>query len=146
MMRAPGRRFNGAPRVTVQRGAAAGICIHIKRSSKKCRHANHLDGLLGEPARKSIFWFLKGNLLGRRWRSLAARQPGEGGGRHLSLCPPSPAGGGGPFRPWPASGEPRMGSQGTQKQHQSPWACVLTHGCVPRSKRLGPSEPLLTQR
>lgn len=132
----PDGRFNGAPRVTVRprRAQPAGICIHIKRSSKKCRHANHLDGLLGaEPARKSIFWFLKGNLLARRWRSRAARRPWKGA---AVVCPSvrwRAAGCGGPCRPWPRWTTDRE-QGGTRSHHQPGHGAWLGWLCAPEQE------------
>lgn len=79
--------------MTAPRGRSRPAFAYIlNRSSKKCRHANHLDGLLGvEPARKSIFCFLKGNLL--RGEAAQPRSPQAlgGGSHHPSYRPPEPS-------------------------------------------------------
>lgn len=139
-MRAPGRRFNGAPRVTVQpRRSRPAFAYILNVAVKNADMQTIWMGSSCEPARKSIFWFLKGNLLGSRWRSLAAHWPWEGGGRHLSAEPSRLWG----SFPATASEDSRTESQGTRGLEASSVPLGVGPGwtgCVPWGKRLGPSE------
>lgn len=73
------------------------------------------DRLLGEPARKSIFWFLKETCSGEVVKPVAA-DLGEPD-RHLSICLRRPVGCEGPSRPrtWWSALDREPGGPGDQK-------------------------------